>query len=128
MARTRLTDDLPGCGMEASAAIIGGKWKGVILFHLLDGVMRFNELHRQMPGITPRLLTKQLRELEEDGLVTRLVYPVIPPKVEYSLTDEAIELSPLLLSLNTWGRKWLATRGLTPRNELPAAEPEPAVL
>jgi len=128
MARTRLTDDLPGCAMEASVAIIGGRWKGVILFHLLDGVMRFNELHRQMPGITPRLLTKQLRELEEDGLVARMVYPVIPPKVEYSLTDEAIELSPLLLSLNTWGRKWLATRGITPRNELPAVEAEPAVL
>lgn len=122
MARTRLTDDLPGCGMEATAAIIGGKWKGVILFHLLDGTMRFNELHRQMQGITPRLLTKQLRELEEDGLVQRTVYPVVPPKVEYSLTAEAVELSPLLMNLNDWGSGWLAARGLTPRKELPEAE------
>jgi DNA-binding HxlR family transcriptional regulator len=89
--------------------------------------MRFNEPHRQMPGITPRLLTKQLRELEEDGLVTRTIYPVVPPKVEYSLTDEALTLAPLLQSLNTWGRQWLATRGLTPRNELSAPAAEPAV-
>lgn len=94
MARTRSTDDLPGCAMEANVAIIGGKWKGIILFHLLNGVMRFNELHRQMPGITPRLLTKQLRELDEDGLIARTIYPVVPPKVEYSLTDEALTLAP----------------------------------
>ncbi|WP_350224966.1 helix-turn-helix domain-containing protein [Arthrobacter sp. efr-133-TYG-120] len=110
----RLTDDLPGCAMEVNVAILGGKWKGVILFHLLDVVMRFNELHRQMPGISPRLLTKQLRELEEDGLAVRTVYPVVPPKVAYSLTDEALTLPPLLQTLNTWGRQWLATRGITP--------------
>jgi DNA-binding HxlR family transcriptional regulator len=115
-----MSDDLPGCAMEASVAIIGGKWKGVILFHLLEGRMRFNELQRQMPGITARLLTKQLRELEEDGLVLRTVYPVVPPKVEYSLTAEALDLAPLLHSLNTLGRQWLATRGIIPRNEQPA--------
>lgn len=126
MARTRLSDDLPGCAMEASAAIIGGKWKGVILFYLLDGRMRFNELHRHIGGITPRLLTKQLRELEEDGLVMRTAYPVVPPKVEYSLTEEAIVLAPLLRSLNTWGRQWLATRGIVPLNEQASGKSDPA--
>ncbi|MGN7861259.1 winged helix-turn-helix transcriptional regulator [Microbacterium sp. 22303] len=117
MPRTRLSDDLPGCAMEASVSIIGGKWKGAVLFHLLDGTMRFNQLHRQMPGVTARLLTKQLRELEENGLVERTVHPVVPPKVEHSLTGEARELAPLLRSLNTWGQRWLATRGITPLNE-----------
>jgi DNA-binding HxlR family transcriptional regulator len=119
--RTRLSDDLERCPMEAAVAIIGGKWKGVILFHLLDGPTRFNGLHRQMQGITPRLLTKQLRELEEDGLVARTVYPVVPPRVEYTLTDEALALTPLLRSLNTWGEEWLVRRGITPRNESLAA-------
>ncbi|WP_063997318.1 winged helix-turn-helix transcriptional regulator [Streptomyces phaeochromogenes] len=98
--------------MEATAKIIGGKWKGVILFHLLEGTMRFNELHRQVPGIAPRLLTKQLRELEEDGLVQRTVYPVVPPKVEYALTEEARSMEPLLIGLSNWGEQWLARRGI----------------
>jgi DNA-binding HxlR family transcriptional regulator len=98
--------------MEAVVQIIMGKWKGVILFHLLDGTLRFNELARQTPGIAPRLLTKQLRELEEDGLVTRTIYPVVPPKVEYSLTEEALTLAPLLINLSDWGGGWLARRGI----------------
>jgi DNA-binding HxlR family transcriptional regulator len=104
--------NLLGCAMEAAVRTIGGKWKGVILFHLLDGTMRFNELSRQMKGIAPRLLTKQLRELEEDGLVLRTVYPVVPPKVEYSLTDEARTLAPLLVELSNWGGQWLSRRGI----------------
>lgn len=119
MPRTRLFDDLPGCAMEASVAIIGGKWKGVILFYLIEGTMRFNQLARKIRGITPRLLTKQLRELEEDGLVTRTVYPVVPPKVEYSLTEEAQSLVPLLLDLNEWGEQWLDKRGIRPHNSTP---------
>lgn len=89
--------------MEATVKIIGGKWKGVILFHLLEGTMRFNELQRQMPGVAPRALTRQLRELEEDGLVDRTVYAVVPPRVEYRLTEEAHSLKPLLVALNDWG-------------------------
>ena len=119
MPRTRLFDDLPGCAMEASVAIIGGKWKGVILFYLIEGTMRFNQLARKIRGITPRLLTKQLRELEEDGLVTRTVYPVVPPKVEYSLTEEAQSLVPLLLDLNEWGEQWLDKRRIRPHNSTP---------
>ncbi|MEU9191078.1 winged helix-turn-helix transcriptional regulator [Streptomyces sp. NPDC051064] len=134
MPRTRSFDDLPGCAMEATVKIIGGKWKGVILFHLLEGTMRFNELHRQMPGIAPRLMTKQLRELEQDGLVQRTVYPVVPPKVEYALTEEARSMEPLLLGLNNWGEQWLARRGIVlpdpkdaqekPSTATPPAPPE----
>jgi len=102
--------------MEASLKIIGGKWKGVILFHLLDGPMRFNELGRAVQGVTSRLLVKQLRELEEDGLGDRTVYPVVPPKVEYALTEEAMTLAPLLRALDVWGGQWLDRRGIVPRN------------
>lgn len=118
MPLTRPFKNIPGCAMEATLNIIGGKWKGVILFHLLDGTMRFNELQRQMPGVTPRALTRQLRELEEDGLVKRTVYPVVPPHVEYSLTPESRSLEPLLISLNEWGVQWLSRRGIAlPDNE-----------
>lgn len=95
-----------------------GKWKGVILFHLLDGTLRFNQLARLVRGITPRLLTKQLRELEDDGLICRCVYPVIPPKVEYTLTEEALALAPLLIELNKWGQQWLDKRGIKTMREI----------
>ena len=122
MVRNREYSDIPGCAMEASLKIIGGKWKGVVLFHLLDGPMRFNELGRKTLGVTPRLLVKQLRELEEDGLVERTVYPVVPPKVEYALTEEAQTLAPLLRALDQWGAGWLDRRGITPLNQLTDAE------
>lgn len=82
---------------------IGGKWKGVTLFHLLDGVKRFNELQRDIGNVTQRMLTKQLRELEDAGLVHREVYPVVPPKVEYSLTTKGETLRPILNALKEWG-------------------------
>lgn len=100
--------------MEAALHILGGKWKGVILYHLFkDGTLRFSELHRTLGTINQRLLTKQLRELEEDGLVSRVVYAVVPPKVEYSLTDEGKTLSDLIMGLSVWGRKWLEKRGMS---------------
>ena len=88
-----------GCPVEAALEIIGGKWKGMILYHLLDGTIRFSELKRQMGSVTQRTMTKQLRELEADGLVFRKVYPVVPPKVEYSLTDLGESLRPIILAL-----------------------------
>jgi DNA-binding HxlR family transcriptional regulator len=112
MPKKRNYDCAPGCSMEAALNIIGGKWKGVILYHLLDGTMRFNELGRELTGIAPRLLAKQLRELEEDGLVIRTVFPVVPPHVEYTLTNEARTMAPLLLGLSNWGHGWLERRGL----------------
>lgn len=89
--------------------VIGGKWKGVILFHLLGGTKRFNELMRLIPGVTQRMLTRQLRELEGDGIVARKVYAEVPPKVEYSLTEFGLTLKPLLRDLQRWGSASLET-------------------
>ncbi|MDP2810951.1 MAG: helix-turn-helix domain-containing protein [Rhodocyclaceae bacterium] len=98
-----------GCPVEACFEVIGGKWKGVILFHLLGGTKRFNELLRLIPGVTQRMLTRQLRELEDDGIVARKIYPEVPPKVEYSLTDFGKSLEPLLRHLQQWGSESLDT-------------------
>ncbi|MEP2990009.1 MAG: helix-turn-helix domain-containing protein [Parasphingorhabdus sp.] len=98
-----------GCPVEAALETIGGKWKGVILFHLLKGTKRFSELQREMGSVTQRMLTKQLRELENSGLVNRKVYPVVPPKVEYSLTSKGITLEPILNSLKKWGETHIQT-------------------
>ena len=87
--------------------MIGGKWKGVILYHLQDQTIRFNELRRMMPDITQRMLTRQLRELEADGLVSRKVYAEVPPRVEYSMTEYGNTLSPVISSLRDWGRSHL---------------------
>lgn len=93
-----------GCPVEAALEVIGGKWKGVTLFHLMQGTKRFSELQREIGTVTQRMLTKQLRELESAGLVHREVYPVVPPKVEYSLTDKGRTLEPILLALKDWGQ------------------------
>ena len=92
-----------GCPVEASLELIGGKWKGVALYHLLDGTKRYNELKRHVGNVTQRMLTKQLRELEKDGLIVRTVYPVVPPHVEYSLSEKGRTLEPILLALRDWG-------------------------
>ncbi len=92
-----------GCPVEAALERIGGKWKGVALFHLLEGTKRYNELKRDVGNVTQRMLTKQLRELESDGLIIRKVYPVVPPHVEYSLSEKGRTLEPILLALRDWG-------------------------
>ncbi|MEM7778719.1 MAG: helix-turn-helix domain-containing protein, partial [Pseudomonadota bacterium] len=92
-----------GCPVEAALERIGGKWKGVALYHLLEGPKRYNELKRDVGNVTQRMLTKQLRELEADGLVARKVFPVVPPHVEYSLTPHGRSLEPILLALRDWG-------------------------
>lgn len=96
-------NDSPGCAIEAALSLIDGKWKGVILHQLSAGTLRFNELHRRVPRISPRILTSQLRELEQDGLLTRTVYPQVPPKVEYCLTMRGQSLRPILETLRLWG-------------------------
>ena len=88
-----------GCPVEAALGVIGGKWKGVVLYHLESRVYRFNELRRLMPGVTQRMLTIQLRELESDRLIQRTVYPEVPPKVEYALTEYGATLTPVLRAL-----------------------------
>jgi DNA-binding HxlR family transcriptional regulator len=105
MAKVRHSrfDCSPGCAVEAAIALIDGKWKSVILFHLLQGTLRFNEIRRHIPGVTQRMLTNQLRELEEDGLITRKIYAQVPPKVEYSLSPLGRSMESILLALKTWG-------------------------
>jgi len=85
-------------------------WKGVIVSHLFSGTKRFNELHRSFQGITHQMLTVQLRELEEDGVVCRTVYPEVPPKVEYSLTPFGQSLRPILLLMREWGEEYREAR------------------
>ena len=96
--------DVINCPMEATLDVIGGKWKGVILFRLSEQTRRFNELGRLLCRISPRTLTKQLRELERDGLIRRTVYAEIPPKVEYNLTEKGKTLEPILIALKQWGQ------------------------
>lgn len=91
------------CPVEATLDVIGGKWKGVILFRLMEGTKRFSELRRLLPKVTQRTLTNQLRELERDGLVRRQVYAQVPPKVEYSLTALGSSLDAVLVHLRDWG-------------------------
>ena len=92
------------CTIEAAMCFIGGKYKPIILWHLIEGVKRFNELQKLLPQATPRTLTMQLRELEYDGLIHREVYPVVPPKTEYSLTELGETLIPLVTELREWGK------------------------
>ena len=91
------------CHMELALDIIGGKWKSLIIWHLGENTLRFSDLKRTMPGITQKMLTQQLRELEQDGLVNRFIYTEVPPKVEYSLTDTGKTLLPVLMTLYQWG-------------------------
>ncbi|AUI72444.1 helix-turn-helix domain-containing protein [Companilactobacillus alimentarius] len=92
-------------GVENTMRIIGGKWKPIILCHLKLGIMRTGQLRRAIPNITQKMLTQQLRELEDDGIVNRKVYNQIPPKVEYSLTDYGQSLNKILEELCLWGEK-----------------------
>ncbi len=114
--------DIPRCSVARTVELVGGKWKGVILYYLLDRTLRFTELRRTIPGITPRMLTLQLRELEADGLVERTVYPVVPPRVEYALTPFGRTLSPVIRAMADWGRrhKRQAERAITDRTALSA--------
>ena len=93
----------PGCAVEATLDLIDGKWKGVILYHLQTGTQRFGELRRLMPGITQRMLTKQLRALEDDRLIIRTVYAEVPPRVEYRLSETGESLRPVIDILKAWG-------------------------
>ncbi|CAK06958.1 MULTISPECIES: winged helix-turn-helix transcriptional regulator [Rhizobium] len=103
LPRAKLVKNFPGCPVEATLTYLDGKWKGVILFHLMQGTLRFNELRRKLPAVTQRMLTKQLRELEESGLVSRTVYPVVPPRVEYAMTPLGMTLEPVIQALAAWG-------------------------
>jgi len=95
------------CPVEAALDVIGGKWKPLILWALGDNVLRFSELQKALPGVNTKMLTKQLRELEEDGVITRTVFPEVPPRVEYAITDFGRTLIPILQALCNWGAEYL---------------------
>ncbi len=101
------------CPVEATIRLIGGKYKSLILWKLAGGMLRFSQLKKVVPGATPKMLTQQLRELEADGLIRREVFPVVPPKVEYSLTDFGQSLYPVLEAMYDWGGIYLGRQGKT---------------
>lgn len=95
------------CPMEVTLELIGGKYKTLILWHLMDKVLRFSELSRLIPQATPKMLTQQLKDLERDGCIIRKVYPVVPPKVEYSLSEFGKTLIPILEIMCDWGKDYM---------------------
>lgn len=102
------------CPVEATLDLIGGKYKALILWHLSDSILRFSELRQRIPKATPKMLTQQLRELENQELIHREVYPVIPPKVEYSLTETGRSLMPILVAMRDWGAAYLRSKNQEP--------------
>lgn len=101
------------CGIDAALDVVSGKWKGLVLWELHShGVRRFAELRRALPGVSEKMLTQHLREMEADDLIHRMVYAEVPPKVEYSLKDAGRSLNQALLPLGEWGRERLRRHGL----------------
>lgn len=99
------------CPVEATLELTGGKYKPLILWHLSFKILRFGELQKLIPSATPKMLTQQLRDLERDGLIKRVVYPVVPPKVEYSLTEMGKSFIPVLSLMCDWGTEYLKNKG-----------------
>lgn len=120
--RARRATTKTGCAVEATISVIGGIWKPVILFHLLEGKMRFNAICRLTPAATPRMITLQLRELEADGIISRTIYPEVPPKVEYELTELGFSLEPLLVAMCGWGERLRSCMALPATQEI--ADPD----
>jgi DNA-binding HxlR family transcriptional regulator len=106
------------CPVKLTADIIGGKWKPSILFYLESGTKRFGELRKRIPGLTKKMLTQHLRELERDQIVHRKVYAVVPPRVEYSLTRHGESLKSILKLMSSWGTKHRARYGI-PKTQMP---------
>lgn len=104
--QSKKLDPKSGCSVEVTMSVIGGVWKPLILFHLLQGTKRFMELTRLIPNATQRMLTLQLRELEADGVIIRTVFPQVPPKVEYKVSPFGQSLEPVLISLKDWGEQY----------------------
>ena len=102
------------CPVEATLELIGGKYKALILWHLSESKLRFSELRKVITNATPKMLTQQLRELESNYLIHREVFPVVPPKVEYSLTDLGQSLMPLLVAMRDWGSGYLRSKSVEP--------------
>ena len=101
------------CPVGATLDLIGGKYKALILWHLAKSKLRFSQLNKLIPGATAKMLTQQLREMEAQDLIHREVYPVVPPKVEYSLTDLGKSLMPVLIAMRDWGSEYLHKKNIT---------------
>ena len=104
--------DKTNCPVIATLDMIGGKYKSLILWHLIDTTLRFGEMRRLIPQATPKMLTQQLRELEDDNLLIRTVYPVVPPKVEYRLSDLGASIKPILIAMYNWGADYMKDNGM----------------
>lgn len=102
------------CPVSTTLGLVGGKYKALLLWHLTNRTLRFNELQKMIPEATPKMLTQQLRELENDNLIIRKVYPVVPPKVEYSLTELGKSLFPILNAMYDWGVVLMESEGICP--------------
>ncbi len=107
-------DEQNNCPVEATLELIGGKYKALILWHLAKEKLRYSELRKLISGVTPKMLTQQLRELEAKSLVHREVFPIVPPKVEYSLTELGRSLMPILIAMRDWGSGYLRQLSLEP--------------
>lgn len=107
-------DKKENCPVEATLELIGGKYKALILWHLSEKKLRFSELKKVITNATPKMLTQQLRELEANALIHREVYPAIPPKVEYSLTETGKSLLPILVAMRDWGAGYLRKKDVEP--------------
>ena len=107
-------DEVKNCPVESTLDLIGGKYKALILWHLSDKTLRFSQLHKQISGATAKMLTQQLRELEAQNLIHREVFAVVPPKVEYSLTELGRSLMPILVSMRDWGSSYLRKKSIEP--------------
>ncbi len=110
-------DERLTCSVETTLKVIGGRWKVLILRELFVGVKRFGELHRALHGITQKMLTQQLREMEQEGIIYRQVYLQVPPKVEYSLTPVGETLKPVLDSMHQWGLQYLSLKNQSTPNQ-----------
>lgn len=114
------------CPVRTTLSLIGGKYKVFILWRLFDGTLRFGQLQKTIPQANAKMLTQQLKELERDGLIRRKAYPVIPPKVEYSLTERGQSLKPVLRCIYEWGSRYLQSQGLEPNCSMqPLTDEEP---
>ena len=116
-------DKNDNCPVEATLELIGGKYKALILWHLAQNKLRFSELRKVIQSATPKMLTQQLRELEAQSLIHREVFPVIPPKVEYSLTETGRSLMPILVAMRDWGANYLRKKDLEPRCFMMGTDP-----
>ncbi|PKN13195.1 MAG: transcriptional regulator [Deltaproteobacteria bacterium HGW-Deltaproteobacteria-4] len=115
------------CGVEVTLAVMSGKWKGLVLWHLRHKTLRFSQLQRRLRSVTQKMLTQQLRELEANGLIHRQIYAEVPPRVEYSLTDEGRRIVPILELMCQWGQDYLQkTEGINLTQKTTQDQEEPA--